>query len=130
MNDINPRRQWVFDCADQQIALWDGLDDAIIGMAERCGMPKVVVYDIDMVVRCLSRQMSREDAAEWVSYNILGSFIGDTTPLLFMRFPRPRRRGNAEIKRLRDALAQIAANKDEPYSADFAREILELREDK
>jgi hypothetical protein len=32
-----------------------------------------------------------------------------------------------EIQRLRDALTQIAENRDEPYSADFAKDILERR---
>jgi len=33
-----------------------------------------------------------------------------------------------EVERLRSALTQIAEHRDEPYSADFARDILNMRD--
>jgi hypothetical protein len=133
---MNSKRKWVFaQC--KETALWEGLDSAIIGIAERCGQDPVVVYDYDRVLTHLKKQMSIEDAEEWIRYNIVGAWIGPLTPLMMTRIP-PRVRlkqtldemvsSTVEVERLRDALRQIAENNDEPYARDFAKDILERRE--
>ena len=70
--------------------LADGFDDAIVGVAERCAQPALVVYDIE---RCISILMTRdgmtEDAArECFDFNTLGAWVGEMTPLFLTRRPR------------------------------------------
>jgi hypothetical protein len=61
--------------------LWDNLDDAIIGITE----DGRVVYDIGMLEKVVWRNnkkyMSPDEAREWVSYNILQSYVGEHTPI-------------------------------------------------
>lgn len=56
-------------------------DDAIIGVAERCGMDPVVADDRTMVIDILARDMPREDAEEFFEFNTIGSWWGDVTPV-------------------------------------------------
>lgn len=62
--------------------LADGFDDAILGVAERCGQPPLVAYDrcrcIDILV---AQGMSREDAEEYFEFNVAGSWVGEQTPV-------------------------------------------------
>ena len=62
--------------------IWDGLDDAIIGMAERCGLGPVVAYSVEKIILILIQQgMSEEESWEWYDYNIAGAFIGENIPV-------------------------------------------------
>jgi hypothetical protein len=57
----------------------DGFDDAIIGVDEENFR---VVYDIDKVITILMRDdMSMDEAYEFYYYNIVGSYVGDNTPI-------------------------------------------------
>ena len=57
----------------------DGFDDAIIGIDEENGK---IVYDIDKVITILMRDdMSMDEAYEFYYYNIVGSYVGDNTPI-------------------------------------------------
>ncbi len=71
-------------------ALFDGLlflngtefDPAIMGVAERIGMNPVVAYDQAKVVQILcGMNMTEEEAAEFFEFNILGAYVGDSTPI-------------------------------------------------
>ena len=79
--------------------LYDGLDEAIIGIAERLTMNTVVAYDKDKTIEILMRDMTVEDselpelesmgmsvedrkyemAMEHFDYNILGGWLGENT---------------------------------------------------
>lgn len=65
-------------------------DDAIIGLAQRIGMD-VVCYDKEKVLEllCVKEGMTYEDAIEHFEYNIIGSWVGDTTPV-FLSYTRPQ----------------------------------------
>ena len=65
----------------------DGLDDAIIGVGHRCGEPAVVVYDIDLAIQAVHRELKCEiwEAVEYFNFNILGSYIGEHTPIFVER---------------------------------------------
>lgn len=62
----------------------DGFDDAIVGFCVNSGR---VIYSVNGCVETLltqyadEEQMSREDALEWVWYNVIGSYVGDKTPI-------------------------------------------------
>lgn len=135
---MNQKRQWVLDKCEKVI-LWEGLDDALIGLVTRCGMSDpVAVYERNALVRVLSRDMNFDDAVEWIDVNINGQYVGESTPFILDLAPRmKRRRGESpkmfiveptdEVVRLRSALQAIAENNDEPYARDFAKDILSRR---
>jgi hypothetical protein len=59
----------------------DGFDEAIIGIARRCGQPSLVVYDVSKCIEVLERQMSYEEAVEYFEFNTAGAWFGPHTPL-------------------------------------------------
>lgn len=62
--------------------LADGFDDAILGVAERCGQPTLVAYDRCRCIDILEAQgMSREDAEEYFEFNVAGAWVGEQTPV-------------------------------------------------
>jgi len=56
-------------------------DEAILGVAHRCGMDPVVAYDRTRVIDILARDMPREDAEEFFEFNTIGAWMGDATPI-------------------------------------------------
>lgn len=78
----NPTRQRIADL-DEGLLLLDpaSFDEAIIGIAERCGMQPVVCYDRTRCIDILARDMSREEAEEFFEFNTLGAWMGDRTPV-------------------------------------------------
>jgi hypothetical protein len=66
---------------DPEIILYDGLDAACIGIYQRCGQPAVAAYHYDLCINTfMSQGMTREQAEEWMSYNVEGGWIGERTP--------------------------------------------------
>lgn len=63
--------------------LCDGFDDAIIGMAERINLGPVVAYSVEKMIEILIQRdgMEYEDAWDYFSYNILGAWVGENTPI-------------------------------------------------
>lgn len=62
-------------------------DRFILGIAERCGMSPVIVYDLDAIREAYIAEegMTYEEADEHLSYNTLGAWLGDGTPLFLSR---------------------------------------------
>ena len=61
-------------------------DKCIIGVASRCGMQSSVVYDRDELIKVyMDEGMTEEEASEWISYNVEGAYVGETTPLIMER---------------------------------------------
>lgn len=61
-------------------------DACILGVASRCGMEPVVVYDRACLVgKFMDQGMTAEDAEEWVSYNVTGAYVGERTPMYLDR---------------------------------------------
>ena len=55
-------------------------DDAIVGLSyKNSGL--VAVYDSYKIIEILNREMSYEEAAEYYTYNIEGSYMGEKTPI-------------------------------------------------
>lgn len=93
----------ILDIVGEEAITYDNLDSAIIGVAERCGMPDVVCYDYDKLIEGLKAQYSDENieldsyeieegltiddkkeqmAVEWYDYNIKGGYLGEYTPIV------------------------------------------------
>ena len=67
----------------------DGFDDAIIGYAERCGMPTICAYDVDKCIEVLMKDgCSYEEAMEYFDYNILGAYMGENTPIFITKLEK------------------------------------------
>lgn len=64
---------------DDEFLFADGFDEAIIGVEEE-GMR--IVYDIDQIIRILMKDgMTSDEAFGFYYYNIVGSYVGEKTPL-------------------------------------------------
>ena len=63
---------------------WDGFDSAIIGVGGRCNTDPMIVYDYDKMVEVLVMRdgMAQEEAEEYLDYNVVCAWIGDTTPII------------------------------------------------
>ena len=61
---------------------FDGFDDAIIGTMERFGMDPILAYDWDKCIDILVERdgMDREEAIEYMDFNVTGAWVGDGTP--------------------------------------------------
>ena len=72
---------------DDKFCFWDGLDDAIIGVAESCSKPPLLLYDRQLCVDVFMRDdgMSNEEAEEWIDFNVLGDWVGEQTPMILDR---------------------------------------------
>lgn len=66
---------------DDCLLFADGFDDAVIGVAMRCGMDDVVAYDYDKCIDILMKDMNWEEATEYFEYNVRGSYVGEKTPI-------------------------------------------------
>ena len=63
---------------NEDTIFWDGLNESIIGFSP----DGRAVYDIEkMITHFQTEGMSREEATEWVDYNILGTYVGELTPI-------------------------------------------------
>tara|TARA_R100000789_G_C3011867_1_gene151513 strand:- start:1586 stop:1831 length:246 start_codon:yes stop_codon:yes gene_type:complete len=65
---------------DDNILFCDGFDDAIIGIAQQFNTV-CVAYDKEKCIEILSKDMDREDAEEYFSFNVIGSWMGEQTPI-------------------------------------------------
>ena len=67
--------------------LADGFNRAFIGIGLRAASQDVAVYDYDRCAKVLMRRdgMTREEAYEFLDFNVVGSFVGDLTPVFVER---------------------------------------------
>jgi hypothetical protein len=75
---------------DDELLFADGFDDAIIGVATRCGQPPIVVYDRAKCIEILMRgtilpMPNLEIAEEYFSFNVEGAWLGPRTPAYLVR---------------------------------------------
>ena len=65
--------------------LADGFEKALIGIARRTGQPSLAVYDSEKCINILEKKhkMTYEEAIEFFEFNVIGSWVGQNTPLFF-----------------------------------------------
>ncbi len=58
-------------------------DDAILGIAERCGQPPLVAYDRERCIEIIMANAScdRAEAEEYYEFNTAGCWVGEGTPI-------------------------------------------------
>lgn len=66
---------------------WIGCDAAIEGVVCRVGSEPALAYDYEKLVQVfIKKGMDREEAVEWIDFNIANAWIGDDTPFILERF--------------------------------------------
>lgn len=80
------REQLVELSGDPDLLFADGFDEAMIGVATRCGQKTIVIYDLAKCIDVLTTQgLEYEEAVEHLDYNTLGAWVGDRTPGFVVR---------------------------------------------
>lgn len=75
------REEVVQHAGSDDLLFLDGYDDCLLGIVERFGMAPVAVYDKDKIIQSLMRSGSTyEEAVEYFEFNMIGAWVGDTTP--------------------------------------------------
>lgn len=83
---IVQRRVLNYLSEDEEVILWNGMEEAIIGVARQFGIP-FVVYDRSRCIEILMQQrMTFIEAEEYFSLNVEGGWLGSGTPLV-LEFP-------------------------------------------
>lgn len=61
----------------------DGFDEAVLGVGRRCSQPNLLVYDYHKCCEILVKRdkMTYEEAEEFMEFNVVGAWVGDTTPI-------------------------------------------------
>lgn len=83
---MNIREAIAEDYPDLLVLDPEYFDDAIIGLVQRIGLD-VICYDKDKVIEllCVKEGMTYEDAIEHFDFNIIGSWVGETTPVFLSK---------------------------------------------
>lgn len=66
--------------------LMDGFDEALIGFSQRINEPLLAVYSWEKMMNlCVKRDgMTEDEADEYISYNCIGAWVGEQTPIIVM----------------------------------------------
>jgi hypothetical protein len=76
------RQRLIHDLEVNESMLAYGLNDALIGITSGT-YGNVAVYDYDKCVQILmdKQDMTTTEAVEWMEYNVVSSYVGETTPV-------------------------------------------------
>ena len=67
-----------------KMRLADGFEDAFVGTTiSAFGRKQVAIYDYDKCILILmhDNHMTEDDAIEYFDYNVMGSWVGEETPI-------------------------------------------------
>ena len=71
---------------NEEMLFADGFDDALIGVCLKFGNVGCAAYNIETCYEILVTRegMTYEDAIEHMDYNVLGSYVGEHTPVFLI----------------------------------------------
>jgi hypothetical protein len=74
--------QWSKD-TEEELLFADGFDKAIVGLGEQYSRTTAVVYDYNKCVEVLMTRdkMSRDEAIEYMEFNVVTAYVGEKTPI-------------------------------------------------
>lgn len=58
-----------------------GFDDAIVGVIRRVGDPVVACYDVSKMIEILKKDMTEEEASDYLEFNTIGAYYGRNSPV-------------------------------------------------
>lgn len=81
------RIEELFGWLDEEVLLFDGFEEALIGWARPMNSPTLAVYDWNTMIDIM---MSRDgcdmdDAIEFIDFNVVGAYVGPQTPIILYR---------------------------------------------
>ena len=70
--------------SNPEVLCIDDYDDAIIGVARRCGQPDLIAYSYRQMIEVMMKRdkCEQEDAMEWIEFNCVGAWMGPHTPVI------------------------------------------------
>lgn len=76
-------REFCQEFGDDDVVIFHGFDDCVIGLAEQFSSGPILVYDRERVIESLmtNDDMTEEDAWDHFYFNIAGAWVGDRTPI-------------------------------------------------
>jgi|TARA_R100000084_G_C4515492_1_gene84395 hypothetical protein len=74
---------------EEKLVKANGLEDAIIGVGSRINMPDVLIYSYNKCVKIFMEKegWTHEEAVEWMDFNVVGAWVGETTPIFVHEIP-------------------------------------------
>ena len=70
----------------EEVLKMNGFEHCIVGLAEM-GSSKFFIYDKNKVIsELIGEDMSEQDAIEYYEFNILGGYVGSSTPAFIISF--------------------------------------------
>ncbi len=91
---IDKKQDWSvrekIELENEEALLMPGYDECILGVCYQYGRPPVVAYDYEAVITHLMNNgdMTYEEAIEYYEYNIVGGYVGDSTPVFIQKFSK------------------------------------------
>lgn len=82
------KREWITDILGDETLLADGMDEAIVGIAQRFGLDPVPAYSRNKIIEILAQEMTVEEAEEYFEFNIADAWVGDGTPVFVDFLPQ------------------------------------------
>lgn len=76
-------RAFVDEYGDEEVVIYHGYDDAVVGMGTQFTRGPVLIYDYEKIIAALVNEgMSEDEAVEYYDFNIEGSWVGERTPVI------------------------------------------------
>ena len=85
---------------EDEVIYADGFTEALMGHGYQFNHV-VAVYDYDKCIDILMKEMSFEEAIEYFEYNVIGAYVGESTPVFFQKFE------HYELEELDDVLDKV-----------------------
>lgn len=94
--------------ANPDALLFDGFEDALVGIARQQYKPPLAVYDREKCLEILRTRdgMTHEEAEEMFSFNTEGAWLGEHTPLILTSPPQADEFGDLDAAQ--QALGELA----------------------
>lgn len=81
------RIEELFDWLGEEVIVFDGFDEALVGWTRPMNSPTLAVYDFDTMVDIIvSRDgCDMDEAIEFIDFNVVGGYFGPGTPVVLYR---------------------------------------------
>lgn len=72
---------------EEELLLADNFDEAFVGVSTQFNKT-VTVYDRQKCIEILMREMSEDEAYEYFEFNVIGAYVGESTPAFIEFFKK------------------------------------------